>query len=60
MGGDVLLYEICLVVIGCGVLDFDVNGNVVKIVCLLWEGMGFGWCEIGYLGVIFLFVELCL
>jgi len=27
---------------------------------MLWEGMGFGWCEIGYSGVTFPLVEPCL
>ena len=59
-GGDVPLHDTCLVVIGRGASDPDANGNVAKIARLLWEGMGFGWCEIGYSGVTFPLVEPCL
>ncbi|MBM7068626.1 sirohydrochlorin chelatase [Actibacterium sp. 188UL27-1] len=57
---DVPLHDTCLVVIGRGASDPDANGNVSKIARLLWEGMGFGWCEIGYSGVTFPLVEPCL
>ncbi len=49
--------EICLVVIGRGASDPDANSNVSKIARMLWEGMGFGWCEVGYSGVTFPLVE---
>ena len=52
--------EICLVVIGRGASDPDANSNVAKIARMLWEGMGFGWCETGYSGVTFPLVEPCL
>lgn len=52
--------ETCLVVIGRGASDPDANGNVSKIARMLWEGMGFGWCEVGYSGVTFPLVEPCL
>ncbi len=52
--------DTCLVVIGRGASDPDANANVSKIARLLWEGMGFGWCEIGYSGVTFPVVEPCL
>ncbi|MEM9579447.1 MAG: sirohydrochlorin chelatase [Pseudomonadota bacterium] len=58
--GDVPLHETCLVVIGRGASDPDANGNVAKIARLLQEGMGFGWCEVGYSGVTFPLVEPCL
>jgi len=58
--GDVPLSETCLVVIGRGASDPDANGNVSKIARMLWEGMGFGWCEVGYSGVTFPLVEPCL
>ena len=58
--GDLPLHETCLVVIGRGASDPDANGNVSKIARLLWEGMGFGWCEVGYSGVTFPLVEPCL
>ncbi len=57
---DVSMHETCLVVIGRGASDPDANGNVSKIARLLWEGMGFGWCETGYSGVTFPLVEPCL
>jgi sirohydrochlorin cobaltochelatase len=40
-----------LAVIGRGTSDPDANGNVAKIARMLWEGMGFGWAEVGYSGV---------
>ena len=47
-------------VIGRGASDPDANGNVAKIARLLHEGLGFGWCEVGYSGVTFPLVEPCL
>jgi sirohydrochlorin cobaltochelatase len=38
-------------VIGRGTSDPDANGNVAKLARMLWEGMGFGWAEVGYSGV---------
>jgi sirohydrochlorin cobaltochelatase len=38
-------------VIGRGTSDPDANGNVAKVARMLWEGMGFGWAEVGYSGV---------
>jgi len=58
--GTVPLEETCLVVIGRGASDPDANGNVSKIARILWEGLGFGWCEVGYSGVTFPLVEPCL
>ncbi len=55
--GEVPLYDTCLVVIGRGASDPDANANVAKLARLLWEGMGFGWCEVGYSGVTFPLVE---
>ena len=52
--------ETCLVVIGRGASDPDANSNVSKVARLIWEGMGFGWCEVGYSGVTFPLVEPCL
>ncbi|MGI3169302.1 sirohydrochlorin chelatase [Pseudooceanicola sp. C21-150M6] len=60
-GADpVPLEETCLVVIGRGASDPDANANVAKVARLLHEGMGFGWCEVGYSGVTFPLVEPCL
>lgn len=56
-GGNIPLHETCLVVIGRGASDPDANANVAKIARMLWEGMGFGWCEVGYSGVTFPLVE---
>lgn len=58
--GDLPLDETALVVIGRGSSDPDANSNVSKIARMLWEGMGFGWCEVGYSGVTFPLVEPCL
>ncbi|WP_116133728.1 sirohydrochlorin chelatase [Tropicimonas sp. IMCC34043] len=58
--GPVPAHETCLVVIGRGASDPDANSNVSKIARMLWEGMGFGWCETGYSGVTFPLVEPCL
>ncbi|MBP5858183.1 sirohydrochlorin chelatase [Marivibrio halodurans] len=49
--------EVCLVVIGRGASDPDANSNVAKMARMLWEGMGFGWCEVGYSGVTFPLVQ---
>ena len=58
--GEVSTHDTCLVVIGRGASDPDANANVSKIARMLWEGMGFGWCEVGYSGVTFPLVEPCL
>lgn len=58
--GALPLSETCLVVIGRGASDPDANGNVAKIARMVQEGMGFGWCEVGYSGVTFPLVEPCL
>ncbi len=58
--GEVSLHDTCLVVIGRGASDPDANGNVAKIARMLQEGIGFGWCEVGYSGVTFPLVEPCL
>ncbi|QIE46934.1 sirohydrochlorin chelatase [Pseudohalocynthiibacter aestuariivivens] len=58
--GEVALHDTCLVVIGRGASDPDANGNVSKIARMLHEGIGFGWCEVGYSGVTFPLVEPCL
>ena len=49
--GDVAREQTLLVVIGRGTSDPDANGNVAKVARMLWEGMGFGWAEVGYSGV---------
>jgi sirohydrochlorin cobaltochelatase len=54
------LAETCLVVIGRGASDPDANANVSRVARMLWEGLGFGWCEVGYSGVTFPLVEPCL
>ena len=59
-GEPVSAHETCLVVIGRGASDPDANSNVSKVARLLWEGLGFGWCETGYSGVTFPLVEPCL
>ena len=54
------LAETCLVVIGRGASDPDANSNISKIARMLWEGIGFGWAEVGYSGVTFPLVQPCL
>ena len=58
--GELPMHDTALVVIGRGASDPDANSNVSKIARMLWEGMGFGWCETGYSGVTFPLVEPCL
>ena len=58
--GPVPRSETCLVVIGRGASDPDANSNISKIARMLWEGMGFGWAEVGYSGVTFPLVQPCL
>jgi len=58
--GAVPNHDVCLVVIGRGASDPDANSNVSKVARMLWEGFGFGWCEVGYSGVTFPLVEPCL
>ncbi|KAB7614744.1 sirohydrochlorin chelatase [Amylibacter sp. SFDW26] len=58
--GEVAIADTALVVIGRGASDPDANSNVSKIARMLWEGFGFGWCEVGYSGVTFPLVEPCL
>lgn len=58
--GAVDIADTCLVVIGRGASDPDANSNVSKICRMLWEGMGFGWAEVGYSGVTFPLVQPCL
>jgi sirohydrochlorin cobaltochelatase len=48
---DVAREETLLMVIGRGTSDPDANGNVAKVARMLWEGMGFGWAEVGFSGV---------
>ncbi|MDF1750560.1 MAG: sirohydrochlorin chelatase [Alphaproteobacteria bacterium] len=50
-------HETLLCVIGRGASDPDANSNVSKVARMLWEGMGFGWMEVGYSGVTFPLVE---
>ena len=42
--------ESLLLVIGRGTTDPDANSNISKLARMLWEGMGFGWAEVGYSG----------
>ena len=58
--GEVARSDTCLVVIGRGAADPDANSNISKISRMLWEGMGFGWAEVGYSGVTFPLVQPCL
>jgi sirohydrochlorin cobaltochelatase len=49
--GAVPREDTLLAVVGRGTSDPDANGNVAKVARMLWEGMGFGWAEVGYSGV---------
>lgn len=46
-----------LMVVGRGASDPDANGNVAKVMRLLWEGIGFAWGETAYSGVTFPLVD---
>jgi len=50
-------HDTLLMVVGRGASDPDANGNVAKVMRMLWEGMGFGWGEVAYSGVTFPLVE---
>ena len=50
-------HETLLVVVGRGASDPDANGNVAKVMRMLWEGFGFGWGETAYSGVTFPLVK---
>jgi len=45
--------ETLLMVAGRGTSDPDANSNISKVARMLWEGLGFGWCEVCYSGVTF-------
>jgi sirohydrochlorin cobaltochelatase len=49
--GAVSRADTLLTVVGRGTSDPDANGNVAKVARMLWEGMDFGWAEVGYSGV---------
>jgi len=49
--GQVAREDTLLLVVGRGTNDSDANSNVSKVARMLWEGMGFGWAEVGYSGV---------
>ena len=42
-----------LVVVGRGSSDPDANGDVAKLMRVLWESLGFGWGIVAYSGVTF-------
>lgn len=43
--------ETCLLVIGRGTSDPDANSDIMKLMRMLWEGMGFGFGTTTYIGV---------
>ncbi|RAU23161.1 sirohydrochlorin chelatase [Paramagnetospirillum kuznetsovii] len=49
-----------LLVVGRGTNDPDANSNIAKVARMLWEGMGFGWAEIGFSGVAYPLVDQAL
>ncbi len=60
LGDPVSRAESLLLVIGRGCSDFDANGNLVKVMRLLWESLGFGWGEVGFFDVTFPHMEVAL
>lgn len=40
--------DVLLMVIGAGFGDEDADSDLGKVARLLWEGMGFGWAEVGF------------
>ena len=46
-------HETLLVVVGRGSSDPDANGDVAKVMRVLWETLGFGWGMVAYSGVTF-------
>ena len=51
-GAPVPINETLLVVVGRGSSDPDANSNVAKVTRMLVEGLGFGWGETVYSGVL--------
>lgn len=51
--GPVARHDTLLVTVGRGASDPDANGNIAKIMRMVWEGMGFGWGETAYSGITF-------
>lgn len=51
--GPVDRHDTLLLVVGRGASDPDANGNIAKVMRMVWEGMGFGWGETAYSGVTF-------
>lgn len=51
------LQDTLLLVVGRGATDADVNGNVIRIMRLLWEALGVGWGETCFAGNTFPLVE---
>lgn len=43
--------EACLLVVGRGTSDPDTNSDVVKLMRMIWEGMGFGFGTTAFIGV---------
>ncbi|PIM96512.1 Sirohydrochlorin cobaltochelatase [Candidatus Hodgkinia cicadicola] len=47
-----------ILVLACrGSSDVHSNLQVYRINRILWEGMGFGWCEVGFIGITFPLLE---
>ena len=56
-GDHIAREDTVLVVVGRGTSDPDANGNIAKVMRLIWEGLGLGWGETAYSGVTFPLVE---
>ena len=52
--------ESLLLVIGRGCSDFGANADLVKMMRLLWEHLGFGWGEVGFFDVTFPHLEVAI
>ena len=50
-GSAVARDQTLLVVVGRCTNDPDANSNIAKVARFLWEGMGFGWAEVAFIGV---------
>jgi sirohydrochlorin cobaltochelatase len=50
-------HDTLLLVVGRGTNDPDANSNISKVARMLWEGMDFGWTEVGYSGVAYPLVD---
>ncbi len=60
VGDGVTRAQTLLLVVGRGCSDLGANSDLVKVMRLLWEGLGFGWGEVGFFDVTFPHIEVAL